>query len=175
MSFVSCYQANAFIAPGSHPIDPFPVGSTITIPLPSSASIPLPGIDTATIVQLLDELTGEPTGSFVLPIGTWLYSASIMIDAGPAVFAFPGSFVDTTISVIYDGNVVGGSDNGFGTIVPATGIQSNTLTMPACPIISDGTAILQIQMECNVSAGNPPNWIFNDAGGTCYQSLVRIA
>jgi hypothetical protein len=176
MSYRSCYGNPYFDVAGSTLPALYPVGSTIAIPLPLEvATNPLgPGY----IAHILDGLTGNLTGQYLLPAGTWLYSATIQVsNVDPTAYV-----VDTTISVVYDGVQIAVSDDGLnvatcavpGPINGQTYIQSTTCIMPACPIISDGTGILDVRLGVNPSAG--AGWIFSDAGaGVMTQKLVRIA
>jgi hypothetical protein len=174
MSFVSCYKANAFVNNGVPTL--YPVGSTITIPLPLEvATNPLaPGY----IAHLLDGLTGDLTGQYLLPAGTWLYSATIQV-SNVSDIAF---VVDTSLIVAYNGVSIAYSDDGLniatcavpGPVNGQTYIQSTTAIMPACPIISDGTKILDVMLEVNPSQG--AGWYFSDGAiGAITQQLVRIA
>jgi hypothetical protein len=173
MSFASCYEANEFNLPTATNL--FPVGSTITIPLPLEiATTPLAP---AYVAHILDGLTGNLTGQYLLPAGTWLYSATLQVSNVDAT----AHVVDTRFLVKYDGITIAYSDDGVNvadcivTAVAGTvAIESTTAIMPACPIISDGTKILDVTLEVNPSAG--AGWEFPDGALTAVtQKLIRVA
>jgi hypothetical protein len=154
---------------------PNPIGTIINIPLPLEvATNPLAP---AYVAHILDGLTGNLTGQYLLPAGTWLYSATLQVsNADPTAVV-----VDTSLYVIYDGVNIAYSDDGInstsvdvGGVAGVVGVQSTTAVMPACPIISDGTKILDVTLEVNPSAG--AGWFFSDGVLTAItQKLVRIA
>jgi hypothetical protein len=174
MSYRSCVGNPIFDdVPGASPA--FPVGSTITIPLPLEiATTPLAP---AYVAHILDGLTGNLTGQYVLPGGTWLYSGTLQVsNVDPTAVV-----VDTRYLVKYDGITIAYSDDGINSascivnaVAGSVDIQSTTAVMPACPIISDGTKILDVTLEVNPSAG--AGWEFPDGALTAVtQKLVRIA
>jgi hypothetical protein len=174
MSYRSCVGNPIFDdVPGASPA--FPVGSTIAIPLPLEiATTPLaPNY----VAHILDGLTGNLTGQYVLPGGTWLYSGTLQVaNVDPTAVV-----VDTRYLVKYDGVNIAYSDDGINSASCNVGgnagvvdIQSTTAVMPACPIISDGTKILDVTLEVNPSTG--VGWNFPDGALTAVtQKLVRIA
>lgn len=144
---------------------PNPIGTIINIPRPTQSGDTFnPG--PAGLTQMLTALI--PTGLYILPAGTWLYTGVTQVSAtAPAT----DPIVDTQFRVEYDGVVIAIGDNGYN--------STSIFGLSASPqisavIVSDGVSELSVSVECDT--GTAGTWVFSDGINTSMsQQLVRIA
>lgn len=167
MSYSSCVGNPYF---GDVPsFGPNPVGTIIDIPRPPQIALgntfaPGPGNST----QLLTALV-PVTGSFILPLGTWIYTGVTQVSAvTPATVVIE----DTQYRVFYDGVIIAIGDNGYNS--GGVGVSLSASPQISAVIVSDGVSPLNVTLECDTSDAS--NWLFSDGINTSMsQQLVRIA
>jgi len=143
MSFVSCYQANAFV--GVTTANPFPVGTILT---PTITALPL--------TQATNTFVGMIAGGFTLPAGVWEVDCAIMTQIdGPADATSVA--VDCIARISYAGVAVAQNDTGsYTTIAGATQDLFKGASVSGA-VLSDGTANA-LQVFINVETGDGGTW-----------------
>lgn len=167
MSARSCINNPYFGAVTS--FGPNPIGTIIDIPRPPQIATPntfVTGVAGQT--QLLTALV-PVTGSFILPLGTWLYTGVTQVSAvTPATVVLE----DTQYRVFYDNVVIAIGDNGYNS--GGIGVGLSASPQISVVIVSDGVSPLNVTIE--VDTNDASNWLFSDGINTSMsQQLVRIA
>jgi hypothetical protein len=163
MSFVSCYQANAFV--GITAGNPYPVGTILT---PSITALPL--------TQATNTFQPVIAGGFTLPAGVWEIDCAVMTElAGPADAT--SATVDCIAQIVYNATVIAQNDTGsYLAIAGSTQSLFRGVSVSGSVISTGIASALQVNINCETADGGQWGTLAPGTLGTSqFIRCVRVA